>query len=81
MSYRPDHRDPLVQRFRRSVLETIADPHAYSEGPAEPQFVETPRDPPGAFERVLDVFNGRPWLTLAVCSAAVAGWYWLTGAA
>jgi hypothetical protein len=33
------------------------------------------------FERALDWLDAHPWLSLAVCSAAVAGWYWVRGAA
>jgi hypothetical protein len=80
MSYVPSPRDPLTMRFRRSVLETLADdPYAYSEGSAEPQLVHTPPDQPGAFERVLDRINGHPWLTLAA-GAAAAWLYWLVAA-
>jgi hypothetical protein len=74
--YIPNPRDPLVQRLRRSVLETL-DPHATAEGPREPQLVQLPRDPPGLFERALDVFNARPWRTLAVLTAAVAAYHWI----
>jgi hypothetical protein len=85
MSYIPSPRDPLTLRFRRSVLETLADdPYAYSEGSAEPQLVDTPADDPGAlmraFERALDTINGRPWLTLAAGAAIVALCYLLGGA-
>jgi hypothetical protein len=84
MSYIPSPRDPLTMRFRRSVLETLADDHyAYSEGSAEPQLVEAPADEPGAlmraFEGVLDAINGHPKLTL-VAGAAAAWLYWLVAA-
>jgi hypothetical protein len=62
MKYRPDPRDPLTQRFRRSVLETVDDPWAYSEGAAEPDYVEVDRpDADGIVVR---------WCL--VCAAAVA---------
>jgi hypothetical protein len=78
MSYIPSPRDPLTLRFRRSVLETLADdPYAYSEGRAEPQLVNPPAEPPGAFERVLDAIDGHPWLTLAAGAAVVACLYWV----
>jgi hypothetical protein len=80
MNYRPDPRDPITQRFRRSILETVADPYAYSEGKREPEFVNVAHKP-GPFERALDALNGRPWLTLAICSALVALFYWIGGAA
>jgi hypothetical protein len=78
MSYVPSPRDPLTLRFRRSVLETLADdPYAYSEGSAEPQLVDTPAGQPGPFERLLDTINGRPWLTLVAGAAVVAWLYWM----
>jgi hypothetical protein len=35
----------------------------------------------GRFERLFDFVDAHPWLTLAIGTAAVAGWYWLTGPA
>lgn len=47
-TYLPNHRDPLTLRFARTVRDTVADPWAYSEGAAEPQFVDVTRSFPHA---------------------------------
>ena len=70
-AYRPDRRDPLTQRFARSIAETRDDPYAYSEGTSEPTLVdpEAPEDP---VDRLL-----RRWGPLAICLlllAIILGW-------
>jgi hypothetical protein len=52
-TYRPNRRDPLTQRFARSVSDTITDPYAYSEGPAEPQRVIVDDESDHAVDRLL----------------------------
>lgn len=39
MKYRPDRRDPLTQRYARTLAECDRNPWAYSEGPSEPQYL------------------------------------------
>jgi hypothetical protein len=41
-------RDPLTQRYARSLRETVRDPYAYSEGTAEPQWLDVARSFPHA---------------------------------
>jgi hypothetical protein len=38
-------------------------------------------DKRGRLERLFDWLDAHPWLTLSICSAAIAGWHWLTGPA
>lgn len=72
MSYRPDRRDPLVQRFARSIAETMDDPWACSEGPTEPQRVVLEHDTASAGHAAV------PWVSgiglVAVVSALLMGW-------
>ena len=70
-TYRPYRRDPLTRRFARSVSDTIDDPYSYSEGPAEPQYIDTD-EPLSLGERVLFWFCaiGLPVAVVLI----VAGW-------
>jgi hypothetical protein len=52
-TYRPNRRDPLTQRFARSVADTRSDPYAYSESPSEPQLVIVDDPSDHAVDRLL----------------------------
>lgn len=69
--YRPDRRDPLTQRFARSIAETRDDPYAYSEGTSEPTLVD-PQAPEDLVDRMLRRWGPVALLLLVV--AITAGW-------
>lgn len=43
MPFVPNPRDPITQRTARTLRETLRDPYAYAEGPAEQQLLDVAR--------------------------------------
>ena len=69
MTYRPNPRDPLTARVARSARETIVDPYAYAEGPAEPQYIVTD-EPLSLGERALFWICAIGWPVMVVLIVA-----------